>query len=130
MTDLTRRGFLTGIATVAAGGVIVAATEQEIDAFTGIGNRVSVLAEEKPFIYSGHNAYVRLRTGQQLYDEHGRIVAVVQDVHVERGMNVTDHEDTYSAWERRRKNLTAPGWRGVDRFAPSMLRVLATVVSV
>ena len=80
MTDITRRGFLTGVATAVAGGVIVSATAAEVAAFTDLESRVSVLAQDKPFIMSGAMAFGKLSVGQQLFDEHRRVVAVVQAV--------------------------------------------------
>lgn len=54
MEELTRRTFLTGIAKVAAaGGLIVAASDEAVQAFAGVGHPVSVLAPERPFIESG-----------------------------------------------------------------------------
>lgn len=84
MENFTRRGFLGGIASAAAGALVISASDADIEAFAGVGHPVSVLAQERPFIASGHFMPTRLQVGQQLFDERGKVVAVVREVHLDR----------------------------------------------
>ena len=113
MEELTRRTFLTGIAkAAAAGGLIVAASDEAVQMFAGVGHPVSVLAQEW-FITSGQISYGKLYVGQRLFDEHGQQVAVVTQATLERmPYDVTTADDRY------------------ERFALGRLRMQATVVSV
>lgn len=113
MNELTRRGFLSGMATAVAGGLIIEASDNDVKRFAGVGQAVSVLSEEKPFIHSGEVSYGRLHISQRLYNEHGDVVGVVVDVALEQqAYDITTASDSQK------------------RFLLGRTRTIATVLSV
>jgi len=69
---MDRRGFLQGVfGGVAASGLIVSATMQEIKAFA------APLRTGDPVVLDGAVSRAGASAGQHLYNEHGELVAIV-----------------------------------------------------
>lgn len=93
---MDRRGFLKGVfGGVAAGGVIVAASPEQIEAFA------SPLAKEAPLALSPVVTQRQTSlpsSGQHLYNEHGELVAIVTEMTITKPVERWDSLDGSSGW--------------------------------
>lgn len=110
---MDRRGFLRGIfGGVAAGGLIVAATPQEIEAFS------SPLAREQPLSVHPVEPVKPVEVGGELYNAEGELVAYITQIEYGRlEIDVTSHHSEFNEFMvpgLRRARITAEAVGPID----------------